>query len=144
MTALNDAFTTRAGWEAFVRTVTPKQATTTAWLAGNAASVGSQVAVRHLLPDHHSTAALDTHLGVVRDYLDARSFVLRNQRRTTTMLGLVRLHLNGLDNAVRYATLLRAWLDTNQGSAPTQRRGYDSGASARVLPLQRQPASLRR
>lgn len=38
--------------------------------------------------------------------LDARSFVLRNQRRTTAMLGLVRLHLNGVDNAGRYAALL--------------------------------------
>lgn len=50
--------------------------------AANDELVIAQAGVRHLLPDHHSTAALDTHLGTVRDYLDSRSFVLRNQTRT--------------------------------------------------------------
>lgn len=78
MSALNDAFRSPAGWEGFERTVTTKQAATTAWLAANADAVTVQVGTRHLLPDHHSTAALDAHLGIVRDYLDSRSFVLRN------------------------------------------------------------------
>jgi hypothetical protein len=68
-------------------------ASTQRWLAG-IADVGVQVAVRQLLPAHHSTAALDTALGKVRDFLDSRSFVLRNKRRTNLALGLIRLHLN--------------------------------------------------
>jgi len=59
------------------------------------ADVATQVAVRHVLPSHHSTAALDTALGTVRDLLDSRSFVVRNKRRTNLALGLIRLHLNG-------------------------------------------------
>jgi hypothetical protein len=49
----------------------------------------------------------------VRDYLDARSFVVRNQRRTTAMLGLIRLHLKGVDNVGRYACCYA------HGSTPT-------------------------
>jgi hypothetical protein len=97
-----------------------------------------------LLPDHHSTAALDAHLGTVRDYLDARSFALRNQRRTTAMLGLVRLRLNGVDNSGRYAALLRAWLDGNRSTAPRQRAGYETGTAGSIPAEQRLPASLRR
>lgn len=144
MTALNDAFRSPAGWAAFARTIGPKQRATTAWLAGNANAIAVQVGTRHLLPAHHSTAALDAHLGTVRDYLDARSFVLRNQRRTTAMLGLMRLHLNGVDDAGRYAALLRAWLDRNRGVAPPQRAGYDTGTAGRAPAGQRLPASLRR
>jgi hypothetical protein len=80
----------------------------------------------------------------VRDYLDARSFVLRNQRRTTAMLGLVRLHLNGVDNVGRYAALLRASLDDNRGIAPRQRVGYDIGTAVRGPAGLRLPASPRR
>lgn len=60
------------------------------------------------------------------------------------MLGLVRLHLNGVDNAGRYAALLRAWLDGNHGAAPRQRAGYDTGTAASIPSDRRLPASLRR
>jgi hypothetical protein len=53
---------------------------------------------------------------------DSRSFVLRNARRTTTLLGLVRLQLNGVDNARRYSELLLAQLNARGGVAPAQRR----------------------
>lgn len=79
----------------------------------------------------------------MRDYLDSRSFVLRNQGRTTTMLGLVRRHLNGTDNANRYANALRTWLETRQGTPPAQRTGYDAGTSRRLPAAARLPASLR-
>lgn len=45
----------------------------------------------------------------------SRLFVLRNQRRTTLMLGQVRLHLNGTDDIRRYAHLLRTWLTDRHG-----------------------------
>jgi len=74
----------------------------------NDAQVSAHFTARAVLPEHHSTAALDAALGTVRDYLDSRSFVLRNQRRTTAMLGLIRLHLNGSDSATPYGTTLFA------------------------------------
>jgi hypothetical protein len=104
----------------------------------------AQVTARTLLPAHHSTSALDTPLGTVRDYLDSRSFVLRNQRRTTTMLGLIRLHLNGTDSPARYATALRAWLEAHHGTPAAQRTGYDAGTSRQLPAAARQVASLRR
>lgn len=144
MNALNEAFHSPEKWSAFKATVWPKQAHAYGWVKANDEMVTTQVAVRRFLPDHHSTAALEAHLGKVRDFLDARSFVLRNQARTTTMLGLVRLHLNGHDDTRRYTELLRTWLDSNGGAGPHQRRGYDTGTSVRASQGQRQPSSLRR
>ncbi len=144
MTALNDAFRSPQGWAAFKETIWPKHAASFQWVQDNDAQVLAQVAARPLLPAHYSTAALDAHLGTVRDFLDSRSFVLRNQSRTTAMLGLVRLHLNGTDSVVRYATALRAWLESHHGTPPAQRTGYDAGTSRRMPPTARQLASLRR
>src|SRR5665647_1481160 len=126
------------------RSVWPRHANAWKWVSAHADLVANQVAVRHLLPDHHSAAALDAHLGTVRDFLDSRSFVLRNARRTTTMLGLVRLHLNGVDNTRRYSELLRAHLDARGGVAPEQRNGYDTDTSVHLPRAEQQPASLRR
>lgn len=134
MTALNDAFRSPEGWAAFKATVGPKQAHAHQWVQDNDTQVLTQVRERARLPEHYSTAALDTHLGTVRDYLDSRSFVLRNQRRTTTMLGLVRLHLNGTDSPTRYAIALRTWLEAHQGTPAAQRSGYDLGTSRRLPP----------
>ena len=118
MERLNDAFRTLAGWDAFTAAVQhPRLTASRAWVEANPDLVVAQAGPRHLLPGHHSTAALDAHLGAVRDYLDSRSFVLRNQRRTTLMLGLVRLHLNVTDDPRRYTELLRSWLTTNAGLA---------------------------
>lgn len=144
MSALNDAFHSTEGWDAFVRSVWPKHAESHAWVADNDAMVRAQVAARAELPKHYSTAALDAHLGRVRDMLDSRSFVLRNARRTTTTLGLVRLHLNGLDSARGYAATLRRWLDSHGGIAPRQRRGYDTGTGRHLDAHLRVPPSLRR
>ncbi|MBK5248052.1 MAG: hypothetical protein JJE50_01260 [Actinomycetales bacterium] len=144
MTLLNDAFRSPDGWEKFAGSVWPKHANAWKWVSANADLVTTQVGVRHLLPDHHCTAALDAHPGTVRDFLDSRSFVLRNARRTTTMLGLVRLHLNGVDNTRRYSELLRAHLDARGGVPPEQRNGYDTDTSVHLPRAERQPASLRR
>lgn len=143
MTALNDAFHSLEGWKAFKGTVWPKHTEAYAWVTANDAAVTAQVTARDELPAHHSTAALDAHLGRVRDMLDSRSFVLRNARRTTVMLGLVRLHLNGADSARGYASLLRAWLDQHRGVAPSQRGDYDTGTSRRLPAHLRASASLR-
>ena len=60
---------------------------TEAWLT-SIADVETQVAVRHLMPAHHSTGALDLVLGRVRDFLASRTFVLCNKRRTILTLGI--------------------------------------------------------
>ena len=96
------------------------------------------------LPDRRSTAALGAHLGRVRDFLDSRSFVLRNAHRTTSTLGLVRLHLNGIEHARSYSGVLRALLGDHGGIASHQRAGHDPGTSGRTPAGQQQPASLRR
>ena len=140
MNALNTAFHSPSEWSAFLRTITAKQPAAQAWLAANP-TVADQVAVRHLLPHHHSTAALDQRLGRVRDYLDSRSFVLRNQRRTNLLLGLVRNHLNGVDSERRYVAQLRAHLD--QVTVAPQRSGYDTAAGPRTPAEDRLRASLR-
>lgn len=144
MTALNDAFRSPDGWEKFVETTQrPKLVHARTWTRNNDEVVRTQTAVRRLLPDHHSTAALDAHLGTVRDYLDARSFVLRNKARTTLLLELIRLNLNGTDNERRYTEVLRSHLDANNGHAPRQRLSYDTGSSRRLPAAQRAPGSLR-
>jgi hypothetical protein len=87
---------------------------------------------------------LDTALGTVRDFLDSRSFVLRNKRRTNLALGLIRLHLNGVDLQSRYHTVLRQHLDAHGGVLPPQRAGKDTGAGPRTDRTHRAVASLRR
>jgi hypothetical protein len=139
---LDAAFLRTEGWDE-LHEKAAGFASTQAWLAG-IADMGVQVAVRHLLPAHHSTAALDTALGSVRDFLDSRSFVLRNKRRTHLALGLIRLHLNRVDLQSRYHTLLRQHLDATGGILPAQRGGKDTGAGPRTERAQRAVASLRR
>lgn len=139
---LDTAFLRSEGWDELTEKAAGFASTET-WLAG-IADVETQVVVRHLLPPHHSTAALDTALGTVRDFLDPRSFVLRNKRRTNLALGLIRLHLNRVDVERRYRTLLRKHIDEAGGVLPTQRDGKDTGAGPRTPRGQRLPASLRR
>lgn len=139
---LDTAFLRPEGWQELHQRTTGF-VHTQAWLAG-ITGVATQVAVRHLLPPRHSTAALDTALGQVRDVLDSRSFVLRNKRRTNLALGLIRLHLNGQDLERDYNTLLRKHVDSAQGVLPRQRDGKDTGAGPRTARAQRVPASLRR
>lgn len=138
---LDTAFLRQEGWDELHEKATGF-ASTQAWLAG-IADVQTQVAVRCLLPDHHSTAALDTALGRVRDYLDSRSFVLRNKRRTNLALGLIRLHLNGTDVERRYQALLREHVDGHGGRLPRQRAGKDTAAGPRTPRHLRAAASLR-
>jgi len=105
---------------------------------------GGEGGRRHRRLGATGCAALDTALGTVRDFLDSRSFVLRNKRRTNLTLGLIRLHLNGVDLQARYHTLLRQHIDETGGILPPQRTGKDTGAGPRTDRAQRAVASLRR
>lgn len=120
---LDTAFRRDEGWDELQARAVGFASTST-WLAGIRDAVTVQVGVRHLLPAHHSTAALDTHLGTIRGFLDSRSFVLRNATRTNLLLGLMRLHLNGVDVERRYRQLLRDHL-SDSGRPVVQRNGYD-------------------
>jgi hypothetical protein len=121
---LSTAFLRTEGWEEFKGSLTQFPATR-AWVAGNDEKISAQVAVRHLLDSPRSTGALDTHLGRVRDFLDSRTFVLRNAKRLNQTLGLMRLHLNGTDYERDYLALLRKALDQANGWAPKQRTNAD-------------------
>jgi hypothetical protein len=139
---LDTAFLRTEGWDELHEQAIgfPK---TQAWMDG-IAEVATQVAVRHLFPAHHSTAALDMAIGRVRDFLDSRSFVLRNQARTNLTLGLIRLHLNGADLERNYHNTLSQHLNQHAGTLPRQRTGSDTGTSVRVPRDQRGTPSLRR
>lgn len=144
MELLNEAFRSVAGWEAFAASAAqPKLAAARAWVLANDGLVRTQVAVRDQLPQHHSTAALDTELGRVRDRLDSRSFVLRNARRTNLTLGLMRLDLNGQANLRTYTQLLRNHLEAQHGRPRQQRGNYDPGATNRRGKEDRVTSSLR-
>ena len=69
--------------------------------------------------------------------------MLRNQDRTTLLLGLIRFHLNGTDNPRGYAELIRGSLDANGDHGPRARRKYDTGTNRRLPRELRQPESLR-
>ena len=65
--------------------------------------------------------------------------MLRNQRRTNLLLGLVRNHLNGVDSERRYTAQLRAHLD--QVALEPQRSGYDIAAGPWTpVKLRRRPS----
>lgn len=140
---LGTAFLRSEGWDELVEE-SAGYASTQGWVTGIAPAVSAQVAVRHLLPQHHSTAALDMALGRARDFLDSRSFVLRNKRRTNVLLALIRNHLNGIDVERHYYQLLRDHLEASRGQLPAQRSGYDSAAGPRTDHAKRAAASLRR
>lgn len=141
-TRLGTAFLRMEGWDELVEKA-DGFAGTQAWLAGIAGFAPTQVGTRHLLPAHHSTAALDMAPGRVRDFLDSRSFVLRNARRTNLLLAMIVNHLNGVDVERDYYRLMRERLDAVGGRLPAQRGGGDKGTSRRVERAKRAVASLR-
>jgi hypothetical protein len=125
MKALNTAFHDPAGWAAFCATITPKQAAAHQWLGRVSARVQTQTAVRALLPAHYTTAGAEDAAAQLRTMLERRSFSLRNQHRTNQLLGLVRLHLAGRDDAARYHRILRATAEQAGGRGAPQGHNRD-------------------
>jgi hypothetical protein len=105
-------------------------------------AIGAPSAPRFTLPTNHSTMGLRAALARVSDFLEPRSFGLRNKRRTNIALGLIRLHLNGMDIDRRYNTLLREYLES-AGDIPRQRGGKDTGSGPRTNAEHRTVSSLR-
>lgn len=73
------------------------------------------------LPENRSTATLRTALNHVLNIIEPRSFSLRNKDRINVTLGLVRLHLNGIDIERRYSAIIRKYIEEG-GTLPLQRR----------------------
>lgn len=130
MEALNDAFRSRAGWEAFVATITPKQAHATAWVAGVRSRAEIQTDVRHLLPAHYTTAGAEAAAASLKSMLEQRSFSLRNKDRTNRLLGLIRLHLAGRDDPNTYHRVLRTHAEATGGRGVPQGRNRDRRGTA--------------
>lgn len=83
------------------------------------------------LPENHSTAALRTALAHVLDIIEPRSFSLRNKERTNLTLGLIRLHLNGIDIERQYSAIIRKHVEA-VGSLPPQRLSTRTGGLSSV------------
>ena len=130
---LDTAFMREEGWAELLEQAVgvPR---TTAGLGGIRNEVGLQVAGRWLLPAQHSTAALDTALGRVRDFLDSRSFVLRNATLTNVLLGLIRNHLNGDDLDSSYRTHLRDIADEQDNRPSRHPTSYDPRYPQSAIP----------
>ena len=122
---LKVAFRDTAGWNDFTGSLAGYPLTQ-AWVASVRKEVSDQVAVRHLLKDHRTTSAIEVHIGKIRDFLDSRTFVLRNRDRLNQTLGLIRLHLNRTDHERAYLNWLRQALEDGNGWAPKQRTKADN------------------
>lgn len=126
MRRLDTAFRRDEGWEEFSE-VAAELGATADWVRTNGPAVAAQVAVRHELPAHRSNAGAEAAAARLRNLLEQRSFALRNARRTNLLLGLVRLHLNNLDDADTYHRIMREHAEACQGRAPQpQRTGRDT------------------
>lgn len=120
---LGAAFQSLAGWDAFC--VAAQEFPQIArYTARNDAQVRDQVVRRATLPQHHSSAALETVLERVRQQVERRSFAFRNQRRTNLLLGLMRNHEIRVDDLDHYTELLREAARASGGRIEFQRRGY--------------------
>jgi hypothetical protein len=116
---LGSAFTSPAGWQAFKDKAAPYRHLA-AWVARNNGVVTTQVARRHLLPAHHSLAAVEATLAHVGQRIERRVPLLRNEARTNLLLGLMRLDVNGLADERSYRSIIRRHLDAHQGKPAPQ------------------------
>jgi hypothetical protein len=134
MTALNTAFHSIEAWERFCSVAdNPKFPTTADWIARMDEVVRRQASVRDQLPPHYSTTGAEVNLSTIRDAIQSRTVVPRNQARTNRLLGLLRHRLNGYDNVTAYHHILReqAELDAGHGEPQAQNRDPKGAPSLR-------------
>jgi hypothetical protein len=123
MRRLDTAFKRDEGWAEFSERSAPFSHVA-AWRSGVQERVDGQVSRRHLLPAHHTLAALDQVFERVKPMLARRAFCFRNQRRMNLLLGLMRLAELKRDDVDRYHQLLREAAVTGGGTIAAQRGGY--------------------
>lgn len=139
MRRLDTAFRRPEGWEEFRDTCATLGAAAR-WVAANDQLISAQVAARHQLPPHYSTAAAEAAAAKLRGLFEQRSFALRNARRTNLLLGLARLHLNNQDDAAIYHRILREHTEALGGHPETRQRanrdnGRDPATGKRISSL---------
>ena len=78
----------------------------------------------------NSTGDLESKLRLAKQQLHSRVFALRNRERTNRMLGLMLLHLGGLDDVEIYSKLLRKSLAANGGLAAPRKQITDPRGTA--------------
>jgi hypothetical protein len=118
MELLNDAFHSPEGWKAFKAGI--DGVGVEEWVESYDEVLTEQVRLRTMLPQHHSTGALDEDLARVRECMEPRAFSYLNAERTNRLLELIRLRLNRCDDPVIYARAIRAHLDANDGKLSRQ------------------------
>jgi hypothetical protein len=123
MRRLDTAFKRDEGWAEFSERSAPFSHIT-AWRSSVQEQVDAQVSRRHLLPPHHTLAALDQVFERVKPMLARRAFCFRNQRRMNLLLGLMRLAELKRDDVDDYHQLLREAAVAGGGTIATQRGGY--------------------
>ncbi len=121
MRRLDTAFRREEAWEEF-RSATAVLGHAAAWVRANDDQIARQVAVRHLLPAHYSTAGAEAAAARLCGMFEQRSFALRNAARTNLLLGLARLHLNNRDDIGTYHRLLREAAEQRAGHPITGER----------------------
>lgn len=69
-----------------------------------------------------STGGLEAVMRPIAAALEGRRYSLKNRERTNRLLMLMALHANRLDSEVEYRTIIREWLEANQGRPAIPRR----------------------
>ena len=121
MSRLDTAFLRSEGWEEFHEAALPLRATR-AWVQDHNQALRRQTAVRHLVPQHHSTSGAEATAQRLRNLYEQRSFSLRNATRTNLLLGLTRLHLNNRDDIDTYRRILRETAEAQLGQPRASQR----------------------
>ena len=96
----------------------------------------AQTACRASLPAHYGNGAIEESLRTLRQALERRSWTFRKLERMNVLLGLMRLHHNGVDQFHTYTSLIRAHLEGHDGPAR-------HGLAEHPGPPPQQPAGLR-
>lgn len=112
---LNDAFRSPDGWEAFFAAAVAAGGPVGSWAEHWDKRMRLQTARRDQLPPHYANGAVEEPVRRVRQMLERRSWTFRNLERMNLLLGLVRLHLNGVDRLETYTGLIRTHLQAHGG-----------------------------
>jgi hypothetical protein len=119
MAVLNTAFQSEAGWLAF-RAMAAPYPNLDNWGRAQHDQLQAQARVRNQLPAHYSVAAIEPAISKLRAMLESRRFYLRNAARTNLLVGLMRLHLNGVADERCYATVIRQTIESSSGRTARQ------------------------
>jgi hypothetical protein len=116
---LDRAFQSEAGWLAF-RAMAARFPNLDDWATAQHDQLLAQTRVRGQLPTHYSVSAIEPAISQLRAMLESRRFYLRNAGRTNLLLGLMRLHLNGVADERCYATVIRQTIEASSGRTARQ------------------------